>query len=206
MKNYILVIISILVATNGLAQLIIPDGYSHLKTSPANGKTMNVAQCFIDDDDLPDYADIVVKTNAFSTYKLIIYISSQQKQYEFAFHNPDDLAIYPMPLEVNNNVLTMGYYSDGTAAFGCFFKLRYHNSKQVQIIGYDSEYRLPNGYINKSYNLLTGDYNVMVQKIEDGTEKVNRYQGNTNPITAFLNDLNFDTLYQLDDVGSEFEL
>ena len=43
--------------------------------------------------------------------------------------------IYPIPLDVKKNILTFGYYLDGTSAFGRFLKLRYNEEqKNIQVI------------------------------------------------------------------------
>ncbi len=205
MKYIIISAILLFGASHMYAQLSIPEGYRQLSSSPANGKGMQIRECHLDGDDMIDYACIVEQNNAFSTYKLLVKLSSKNEQIELLLSNPSEFAVYPLPLQVKDKVLTLAYFIDGTAAFGCFFKLRYHSNGYLQLIGYDSEYRLPDGHVNKSYNLLTGAYHVTVQKQEEDQLQSYHYAGKKEPLTLFTDDLDFNALYQLDDAGSEFE-
>lgn len=193
-----------------MAQVKIPKGYNELAESPASGKKMGKISLIIDDDLKKDEAVIVKNKIDFSNYKLIIYLSSLNKQFEIDLLSTNDFQIYPIPITFKNKVLQFGYFEDGTSAFGRFIKLRYDtSSKKIKVIGYDSGYRAsPIKNIEKSYNLLTGIYVVKRNYYKaDGKTKTENFTGQNEHFKnkVFINNLDLEMLTNLDDVGSKYE-
>ena len=122
----------------------------------------------------------------------------------------NDFSIYPVQIKARKNVIEFGYFEDGTAAFGRFIKLRYNSKKeQIQVIGYDVEYKSsPTEYINKSYNLITGDY-IVKRTYYEGSKKINtqKFSGKNDFFknVVFIENLNEEMIINLDDVGCKYE-
>ena len=148
------------------SQISIPKNYNILEESPANGKKMEKTLLDLDNDNRKDIALIVQNETEFADYKLLIYLTSLNKTFQLKFINEQEMSIYPVQIKAKKNVLEVGYFLDGTAAFGRFFKLRFDDKKlKMRIIGYDSGYRMGMAeHCSKSYNLLTGDYVVTNRK------------------------------------------
>lgn len=196
--------------TNSFSELkiLIPENYSILKESPANGREMEKIIVDLDNDKKVDTAFIVQNENDFSNYMLLIYLTSQNKTYRFKLiDNFDpDFSLYPVQLKIKKNVLEVGYFRDGTAAFGRFLKFRFDEKKKTfRLIGYDSGYRLGAGeYCDKSYNLIDGTYIVNFEKSLPN-EHTETYKGRKIIEEIHINDIDINLLNKLDEVGSEYE-
>lgn len=196
--------------TNSSTELkdIIPENYTLLKGSPANGREMEPIVVDLDNDKKADTAFIVTNENEFSDYLLLIYLTSQNKIYSFKFIDQfySDFGIFPVQLKVKNDVLEVGYFRDGTAAFGRFFKFRFDEQKKTfRLIGYDSGYRLGAGtHCDKSYNLINGRYIVNFEKSIPNVH-TETFKGIKKIEEIYINNIDLDVLNKLDDVGCEFE-
>lgn len=193
-----------------MAQVKIPKGYAELTESPASGKKMGKISLVFDDDLVKDEAVIVKNQSSLSNYKLLIYLSSLNKQFEMDLPSTNDFQIYPIPLTLKNKVLQFGYFEDGTSAFGRFIKLRYDApTKKIKVIGYDSGYRAsPTEHIDKSYNLRTGSYVVKRTYYKaDGQTKTQSFIGKNDHFKnkVFVDDLDVEMFNNLDDVGGTYE-
>ena len=195
--------------TISYSQLKIPKGFKELKESHANGRKVEKAVLDFDGDSINDGAMVVVNENEFSNYRFLIYLSSLKKQFEVNLNNTD-FSIYPIQLKINKKTIQFGYFEDGTATFIRIIKIRYNPKlKKMQVIGYDTGYKsLPTVYIDKSYNLLTGQYIVKKTKINGDTErKISEHSGHIvffkNKV--FIEDLSAEMFEKLDEVGSEYE-
>lgn len=192
------------------AQVNIPDGFSEVIESPSNGKKMEQVFLNFDTDNIIDTVLLVENTSEHSKYKVLLYLSSQNKTFEIVLISLNEMSIYPVQIKARKNVIEFGYYEDGTANFGRFIKLRYNALKnQIQIIGYDVSYKSsPTEYISKSYNLITAKYIVKRTYYDDNKiVKVQEFTG-TNDFfknIVFLENLNEETIINLDDVGSPYE-
>jgi len=106
-----------------------------------------------------------------------------------------------------NNVLEFTVYETGTANFVHSLKLRYnYEYKKVQLIGYDCSCTTISGrgYCNKSYNLLTGKYNV-INGFYDKT-KTEVFEGIKKQSKIIFIDQFRDELFtELSQIGKEFE-
>ena len=199
------------IQTNSYAELkiTIPKDYSILKESPANGREMEKLIVDLDNDKKEDTAFIVKNENDFSNYVLLIYLTSQNKTYNFKLiDNFDpDFSLYPVQLKIKNDVLEVGYFRDGTAAFGRFLKFRFEEKKKTfKLIGYDSGYRSGAGeHCDKSYNLIDGTYIVNFEKSLPN-EHTETYKGRKIIEDIYINDIDINVLNKLDEVGSEFEI
>lgn len=198
----LLLLLLTLISFHSFSQIKIPENYEELSESPANGRKMNKLSTDFDADGKNDIALIIKCEKDFSKYFLLIYLTSDTKTYRLEFINEDDMSVYPVQLEQKKNVITAGYFKDGTAAFGRFFKLRYNKSqKKIQLIGYDSGYRISAaGHCDKTFNLLTGDYNVKIL-----TALPENHKGNKKISPVFIQDINISMISKLDKIGSEFE-
>lgn len=187
-------------------QIIIPEGYVELKKSPTNGRKIETVSFKMDNDSENDLVMIVGHKEDLSKYKILIYLSSLNTQFERQYIDDDwEFEIYPNQLEVKNNVLTFSYFLSA-GAFERILKLRYNEKqKKIQVIGYDSSYRIIDGDIKKSYNLLTGEYVVTKKTYETEEGETAIHQGSRKVNTVFLNDVNNQLFYKLDEAGSEFE-
>lgn len=188
------------------SQISIPKNYKILEKSPANGRKMEKISLDLDKDDQKDIALIVQNETEFADYKLLIYLSSLNKTFQLKLINEHDMSIYPVQIKSKKNVLEVGYFLDGTSAFGRFFKLRFDDKNlKMRIIGYDSGYRMgPAEHCDKSYNLLTGDYVVKIQKAIPENH-IETFKGKKISSPIYLEDINIKTLEKLDKAGSEFE-
>lgn len=190
------------------SQLIIPENYSELKESPSNGRKMERIVVDLDYDKKADTSFIVQNKNDFANYLLILHLTSQNKTYRLRLIDNFelDLDLSPVQLKVRNNVLEVGYIRDGTAAFSRFLKFRFDKKeKNIKLIGYDSRYRIGAGEdCEKSYDLLSGDYIVKLQKSlpNDHTET---FTGNEKIGNVYINDIDIKLLDKLDKVGSKYE-
>lgn len=189
------------------SQISIPKHYQILEKSPANGRKMEKITLDLDKDNQKDVALIVQNTSEFADYKLLIYLSSLNNTFQLKLINEHDMNIYPVQIKSKKNVLEVGYFLDGTAAFGRFFKLRFDDiNMKMRLIGYDSGYRVgPAEHCSKSYNLLTGDYEVKNQK-SIPKNHIETFKGKKIYPPIYLEDINIKTLEKLDKIGSEFEL
>ncbi|GAA3514690.1 hypothetical protein GCM10022393_30810 [Aquimarina addita] len=191
------------------SQITIPKDYKKLTESPANGKKIEKIEIHFDDDLISDVALLVENEKEFSSYKFLIYLTSLKKQYEININNTD-FSIYPIELSTVNNTIQFAYYEDGTATLGRFIKIRYNSKrKKIQVIGYDTEYKsLPTERVEKSYNLLTGEYIVKRTKLSrNSTNRIEEYSGQNDFFKnkVFLENLNAEMIKKLDDVGSKYE-
>ncbi|MCH5597483.1 hypothetical protein [Niabella ginsengisoli] len=188
--------------------LTIPENYSELKESPSNGRKMERILADLDDDKLTDTALIVENTADFANYLLLVYLSGQDETFQMRFFNENEMNMYPVQLAVKKNVLEVGYFLDGTAGFGRFLKLRFDETKKkMKLIGYDTGYKKGGAgseRLDKSFNLLTGDYVVKLQKLvpKIATET---FKGNKKIESIYMEDIGIETLLKLDEIGSEFE-
>ncbi|UUV20483.1 hypothetical protein [Paenimyroides aestuarii] len=189
------------------SQILIPNNYKVLEKSPANGRNMEKISIDLDQDNQKDIALIVQNTSEFADYKLLIFLTRLNKTFQLKLINEHDMNIYPVQMKSKKNVLEVGYFLDGTATFGRFFKLRFDEKKlKMRVIGYDSGYKIGMAeHCDKSFNLLTGDYVVKNQKsIPKNHIKI--FKGKKNYPPIYLEDINIKTLEKLDKIGSEFEL
>lgn len=193
-----------------LAQIKIPNGYSEVTKSPSNGKKMEKILLNFDTDAIADEVILIEDISEFSKYKVLLFLSSENKTYEVELISLSEFSIYPVQIKARKNVLEFGYYEEGTASFGRFIKLRYNsNSNQIQVIGYDVEYKSsPSEYINKSYNLVTGNYIVKRSHYgQNNKVSVQEFSGENHYFKnkVFIENLNEEMIVNLDDVGSKYE-
>jgi hypothetical protein len=200
----------IIIPSISFAQLSIPENYSVLTISPANGKKMEQVFIGFDNDALKDTAVLVQNQSENSTYKFILFLTSLNKSFEVDLISLQETNVYPVQIKTQKDVIEFGYYEDGTASFGRFIKVRY-NSKhnKIQVIGYDVEYKSSNTErINKSYNLITGKYIVKrINYSENNIVTVQEFPGENDFFKnkVFLENLDATMLVNLDDVGSPYE-
>jgi hypothetical protein len=193
-----------------LAQMKIPEGYSEVTQSPSNGNKMEKIVLNFDNDTITDTIVLVEDISEFSKYKLLLFLTSQNKTFEIDLISLNEFSVYPVQIKTRNNVIEFGYYEDGTANFGRFIKLRYNTTKnQIQVIGYDVEYKSsPTKYINKSYNLVTGNYIVKRTHYDENNEvSVQEFLGKNDFFknNVFAENLDKKMMLNLDYVGSKFE-
>lgn len=112
---------------------IIPENYTELKESPANGRKMERIIVDLDNDKKADTAFIVQNENDFVNYLLLVYLTSLNKTYHLKLIDnfSPDFNLFPVQMELRKNVLEVGYFRDGTAAFGRFFKFRFDEKKKT---------------------------------------------------------------------------
>ncbi|TDG35588.1 hypothetical protein EZJ43_13280 [Pedobacter changchengzhani] len=209
-KKLLLNLLLLIFPTLLLAQVTIPKGYEVLKESPANGKEMGKIFMLFDDDLRKDEAVIIKNEATLSNYKLLIYLSNLNKQVEIDLPSTSDFQIYPIQLTFKNKVLQFGCFEDGTAAFGRFIKLRFDPpSRRIKVIGYDVSYRAsPTENIDKSYNLLTGNYVVKRTSYKaNGQTKIKTFTGKNEHFKnrVFSENLGRKMFDNLDNVGSKYE-
>jgi hypothetical protein len=205
-----LTLLLLLTSLFSFSQITIPNGFSEVTKSPSNGKKMEKIFMLFDNDSINDTAILAQDKSEFSSYKLLIFLSNKNKTYEINLISLNDFSIYPVQIKARKNVIEFGYFEDGTAAFGRFIKLRYNSKKeQIQVIGYDVEYKSsPTEYINKSYNLITGDY-IVKRTYYEGSKKINtqEFSGKNDFFknVVFIENLDKEMIINLDDVGCKYE-
>ena len=206
----ILTTLSLLISLFSFSQIKIPIGFLELTESPANGRKIDKIFLNFDDDSINDIAVLVHDNSGFPSYKLVLFLTSQNKTFEIDLISLNDFSIYPVQIKVKKNVVEFGYYEEGTAAFGRFIKLRYNTKKnQIQVIGYDVTYKSSQTeYIDKSYNLVTGKY-IVKRTYYDENSKVNiqEFSGKNDFFknNVFVENLDREMIVNLDDVGSKYE-
>ena len=208
MKNLVFLFIFIFSAVaTSQAQLILSEGYIPLKESPANGRPMEIMILKLDDDAIEDTAMIAESPGEFSKYMLLIWLSKHNKQVNRKLDFEDDLKIYPIQLTANKNVLQFGYCNDGTAHVCNFFKLRYNKAaRKMQVIGYDGGYSASiSERIDKSYNLLTGQFEIIrSQPGENEQAVIKSTKGKTTARrNLYLQNLNAKIITDLSWVGEK---
>lgn len=204
--KYILFLFLGFTITNCYSQISIPKAYSELKESPASGKKMTRVIFDMDNDSKNDIATIIKSNDDFSTFKLLIYLSSLNKQFEFNILHAEDFAIAPIPLTYYKNVLVVTYLED-RSQYARTFKLRLNTDKNsIQIIGFDTDYRTSTGNCIKSYNLLTGNYEVKNQYLNDTKSKEIFNTGIEKTSPLYIDDFNFEMLEKLDNVGKKYQV
>lgn len=177
-----------------------------MKESPANGKKMDRVIFDMDKDSKNDSATIIESIDEFSKFKLLIYLSNQKKQYEVELFHSEDFAIFPFKLKVFKDVLEVSY-SEDNSTFKRVLKLRFNKRfKSIQVIGYDSSYRTSEGSCEKSYNLITGKYEVKNNILNISPKKLIKKTGIKKTKELFINNLNAEKVIELDGIGKEFEL
>ena len=205
-----LTLLLLLTSLFSFSQITIPNGFSEVTKSPSNGKKMEKIFMLFDNDSINDTAILAQDKSEFSSYKLLVFLSNKNKTYEINLISLNDFSIYPLQIKARKNVIEFGYFEDGTAAFGRFIKLRYNSKKeQIQVIGYDVEYKSsPTEYINKSYNLITGDY-IVKRTYNDESKKISTEKFSGKNIffknAVFIENLNEEMIINLDDVGCKYE-
>ena len=205
-----LTLLLLLTSLFSFSQITIPNGFSEVTKSPSNGKKMEKIFMLFDNDSINDTAILAQDKSEFSSYKLLIFLSNKNKTYEINLISLNDFSIYPVQIKARKNVIEFGYFEDGTAAFGRFIKLRYNSKKeQIQVIGYDVEYKSsPTEYINKSYNLITGDY-IVKRTYYDESKKISTEKFSGKNIffknAVFIENLNEEMITNLDEVGNKYE-
>jgi len=183
------------------AQIQIPEGFVELKKS--NGETILPVHFLFDSDDVKDEAVIVKgKENPSFHIKLLIYLSSQDKQYEIDLEN-DTFQNFPLPLETKMNVLIFSFGMDNSATCRDL-KLRYNeDTKKIRMIGIDAYYRATNYCWNFSYNLLTGKHITTKTSYENyPKETVTAKSGNTKSKPLFVEDINYVLFNKFDEMGN----
>jgi len=205
-----LTLLLLLTSLFSFSQITIPNGFSEVTKSPSNEKKMEKIFMLFDNDSINDTAILAQDKSEFSSYKLLVFLSNKNKTYEINLISLNEFSIYPVQIKARKNVIEFGYFEDGTAAFGRFIKLRYNSKKeQIQVIGYDVEYKSsPTEYINKSYNLITGDY-IVKRTYYEGSKKINtqKFSGKNDFFknVVFIENLNEEMIINLDDVGCKYE-
>ncbi|MBB6371494.1 hypothetical protein [Chryseobacterium shigense] len=193
------------------SQFRIPKGFSEFTESPSNGKEMKRIVADFDKDKKDDVITVINQSEyeLHSAKKyLIIYLSSKNKTFSIDF----DLfnGVFVIPLQYKNDVLEFLVYQEGTGVYGHGLKLRFNQKvKDIQLIGYDYSYRTPGGHCNKTYNLLTGDYNVTndFYNMKTGKTEVESFKGNKKqPKHIFIKNFSSQLFENLSSVGKEFEL
>lgn len=189
-----------------LVKSMIPKDYDELTESPSNGRKMKRLIFDFDLDNKSDTALIAVYQNDFTKCLLIVSLSSNGKTHQLKLRNNPPYHSFPVQLTAKNDVLQVGYFKDGTSNEGRFLKWKYNKkAKDFRLIGYDSGYCIgTSDYCSKSYQLISGDYTVKLQKSLP-TEHVETFSGIFKLDPIYMKDFNLTVLNRLDQVGNEFE-
>ena len=189
----------------------IPKNYTEFLKNPSNGKKNKRIECDFDNDGQTDIISVIhnkTYDNLRTNKKfLIVYLSSKNENVLIDF----DIfyGVYFLNPKLKNKTLEFQLYQEGTGVYGHNLKLRYNNKyRKIELIGYDNSYRTPEGHCNKSYNLLTGNYNVINDFYDNnsGKIKIKKFKGykkQTNKI--FIEDFTNKLFEVLADVGHEYE-
>jgi hypothetical protein len=111
-------------------------------------------------------------------------------------------------LSITNNVLKIGGYMDGTGGYTYTYKFRNNkNSNKIELIGYDSFYKWPSGNLNKSFNAITGNYEVIVQQYIEQKEEMEttKHVGKFELKKILLTNLKNSELEKLNTIGKQYE-
>lgn len=111
-------------------------------------------------------------------------------------------------LSITNNVLTIGGYMDGTGGYTYTYKFRNNkNSNKIELIGYDSFYKWPSGNLNKSFNAITGNYEVIVEQYNEQKEEMEttKHVGKFEMQKILLTYLKNSELEKLNTIGKQYE-
>ena len=205
-----IIILSVLVLIVGsckqslYAQFKIPTGYLEIESIYID----------FDGDGKKDTAAVIRKEKSdyyYFAHAFIIYLTSSNKNHIMEF---GEGVGHTSALKAKNNVIQFGYVLGGSGIYSFDFKLRYnHTERKIQLIGFDTSYRIVSssrGYCEKSYNLLTGDYNVTNHLTVVGYRQFDPprrefHEGNKKIAAVFFEDINDEMIGNLDLVGEEFE-
>ena len=111
-------------------------------------------------------------------------------------------------LSFTNNVLTIGGYMEGTGGYTYTYKFRNNKTtKKIELIGYDTFYKWPTGNINKSFNAITGQYEVIVEQYNENTEEMEttKHEGKFELKKIVLTTIKNSELDELNTIGKQFE-
>ena len=193
------------------AQFKIPKGYSEVYPIEDWGETKRIYIDF-DGDGKKDTATIIAQQDKdyyyVYYYSFLIYLTSDNKNHIVELSKEGNG--HCLDLEVKSNVIQFGVVSGGTGLYAPVFKIRYnHTKRKIQLIGFDYSYRISGhkGNCQKSYNLLTGDYNVTNYYNVGNPNKVYKefHKGNKKMKAVFIENINEELIGQLISVGNEFE-
>jgi hypothetical protein len=213
LKNIVVLLLVMLTFSSyGQTLFKIPKGFEEFTKSPSSGEPMPRIVTDFDKDGWEDVATIIRAKNnedlGDQQQYLILYLSTLKKiqWIDFGLFS----GVYSLPLKLRKDVLDFQVYQEGTGVYGHELKLRYNLiAKKLQLIGYNYSYRTPAGHCNKSYNLLTGKYNVINDFYDNETKKIKieKHYGSkaiTKPI--YTEAFNSKLFGKLSEVGKEYEL
>jgi hypothetical protein len=111
-------------------------------------------------------------------------------------------------LRFTNNVLTIGGYMEGTGGYTYKYKFRNNkNSNKIELIGYDSFYKWSTGFINKSFNAITGKYEVIVEQYIEKREKMEttKHEGKFELKKIILTSIKNSEMTKLTTIGKQYD-
>lgn len=194
---------------NKLKHQEIPKDYEIVTKSNANGRLINQIIKDIDGDNISDVISLARHKKNDIENVIFIFLSSVGKYKKIKLNSNNQHRIFFTRLEFKNGIIEYDFFEDGTATFGRFFKLKYNlKINKLQLINYDSSYRIMYGHISKEYDLTTGNYKVIEEaaRIYDTSKMIKITSEGQQKSKLITISLINEKLYEyLDYIGNEFE-
>jgi hypothetical protein len=119
----------------------------------------------------------------YLTFALLIFSFTSQAQYapktlKVDINNNAIVDLFKpinnsLEMTIDNKKYAIGGYMEGTGGYTYTYKFRNNKTtNKIELIGYDTFYKWPSGNINKSFNAITGQYEVIVEQYNENTEEM----------------------------------
>lgn len=186
------------------AQLKVPKGYTELKKSPANGGMMKRITFRQDADKKDDYVTVISsKEKPTEEVKILFYQSKEKKLISLNLVPAGAKEILMFPLRVVKQELEFSYGMNGDKNFARFVRLGFDSTlNQLAVVNYETYIKENDVSTLKAYNLLTGEYKITYNNLDNSTNQIHRSAkfGTQKVATMTIEDLNdafFDTLDEI---------
>jgi len=110
-------------------------------------------------------------------------------------------------LSFKNNVLAIAGGNDGTGAYSWSYKFRRNvKTQKLELIGFDSFSKWVSGNITKSINLLTGQYEILLESYNHKKDAmdISKYTGKSAFKKVVLTEITAGSFDKLNEVGKQY--
>ena len=110
-------------------------------------------------------------------------------------------------LKFTNNILLISGRNEGSGAFSWNYKFRYNmKNRKIELIGFDSFSKWVSGSITKSINLLTKQYEIILEEYNHEKNKmdISKYDGKSNFEKVILTEIVEGSFENLNEFGQQY--
>ena len=127
----------------------------------------------------------------------------------FQLHNRNLSLCFPyFLLSFKNNILTIAGGNEGTGGWAWTYKFRNNKStNKLELIGYDDFNKWVSGNLTTSFNLITGQYEVIVAEYDEKKQDMvsTTHKGKKIVKKIILTQLRKQDLEKLGEIGIQYE-